>query len=84
MNVAIKIILFICMVFLIGGLWQVFNIAIQDYNQVMDNTSGIDHDPFPAVTNIYDYMWLAIPLVIGFIGTAIWLINKRDNIGGYY
>lgn len=87
MNAGVKVIIFIVMVFILGGLWQVFNIGIESYNEAMDNQTGIDHNPYPNVTNLYNYLWIAAPLLIGMIATALYLIsykNNNDNIGGYY
>ena len=82
MNVAAKILLFIVMVFLLGGLYQVFNFAEESYNEAMANTSAIDDNPYPNFTSLFTYLWVAIPVVL-IVALALYFMNLRERFGGY-
>ena len=79
MRPAVSFLLFFVAVFLIGLIWMTLNsFALEPLHDAVNNVSGINHDPYPIVTTVNNYLWLGIPIV-GAVCTAIYLAFDKGD-----
>jgi hypothetical protein len=79
MNSAMKIILFILFVFVFGMIWNAFNIGIESMNEATTTTTELDFNYTPELNTLYHFLWYSSPLILGLIGTALYLIKFRSR-----
>ena len=83
MRPALAVMMFFVMVLLIGMIYNVLNsFAFQPLMEAVENTS-LPQNPYPVLTALYAYLWSAI-VIIAVVATAIYLSNRRANLGGGY
>jgi len=78
MRPAVKLLFFFVMVFLIGIVYNSLNMGLVPLEETIANTSSLPQNPYPTVTLVYNYLWLAIP-IIGIVSTAIYLSSNPQG-----
>ena len=73
MRPAMKVVMFFVMLFLIGMVYNLLNNwGVNLLTDTIANQSSLPQNPYPTVTTVYSFLWMAIP-VIGIISTALYI-----------
>lgn len=79
MKTSIKVLFFFVLVFVIGMFYNILNMGLVPLEEALDNTTGLPHDPYPTIDTVYNFLWLAVP-ILAVISTALYLAMEKRSL----